>query len=728
MQNPSEDQSLISGSVERITYHNEENGFCIIRVKAKGHRDFVTVKGKVATIHAGEFIEGGGEWINDRNYGMQFQSKWLRVVPPTTLEGIQKYLGSGMIKGIGSHFSKILVKAFGEDVFSIIEDQPERLHSLPGIGKKRINIITKAWEEQKVVRSIMIFLQSNGVGTARAVRIYKTYGEDAIAIVSDNPYRLALDIRGIGFKTADELALRLGIPQDSVQRAQAGVRHVLQEICSEGHCAAQEQHLIEKSVELLAVPVELIRTAIEAELQDNRIIREMIDDMPCIYLDKLYHAENSVAQQITRLIQGEQTKWSMINIDDALQKTQQQVKIQLSPSQHKAVVNSLHNKVSIITGGPGVGKTTVVNTIIKVIHSTTAKVTLCAPTGRAAKRLSESTSLEAKTIHRLLEFNPSSYSFKYNRDKPLDTDFLVCDEASMIDLSLMNSLLKAIPSHASVLIVGDIDQLPSVGSGAVLSDMIESGVISTARLTDIFRQAKTSRIIVNAHRINEGKAPFESIKGEKSDFFTIHAHNAEDVYNKLIKVVTKRLPQAFNLNPIDDIQILTPMNRAGLGAKSLNLELQKALNGHSENKITKYGNTFAVGDKIIQTVNNYDKDVFNGDLGRIKHINHDESEVKIDFDNRSVIYDFNELDEIDLAYATTIHKSQGSEYPAVVIPLAMQHYTMLQCNLLYTGVTRGKQLVVLVGEKKAIFLAAKNKKTAKRITNLKMRLAHSTEL
>ncbi|WP_338152999.1 ATP-dependent DNA helicase [Piscirickettsia salmonis] len=506
------------------------------------------------------------------------------------------------------------------------------------------------------------------------------------------------------------------------------MRHVLQEICSEGHCAAQEQHLIEKSVELLAVPVELIRTAIEAELQDNRIIREMIDDMPCIYLDKLYHAENSVAQQITRLIQGEQTKWSMINIDDALQKTQQQVKIQLSPSQHKAVINSLHNKVSIITGGPGVGKTTVVNTIIKVIHSTTAKVTLCAPTGRAAKRLSESTSLEAKTIHRLLEFNPSSYSFKYNCDKPLDTDFLVCDEASMIDVSLMNSLLKAIPSHASVLIVGDIDQLPSVGSGAVLSDMIESGVISTARLTDIFRQAKTSRIIVNAHRINEGKAPFESIKGEKSDFFTIHAHNAEDVYNKLIKVVTKRLPQAFNLNPIDDIQILTPMNRAGLGAKSLNLELQKALNGHSENKITKYGNTFAVGDKIIQTVNNYDKDVFNGDLGRIKHINHDESEVKIDFDNRSVIYDFNELDEIDLAYATTIHKSQGSEYPAVVIPLAMQHYTMLQCNLLYTGVTRGKQLVVLVGEKKAIFLAAKNKKTAKRITNLKMRLAHSTEL
>ncbi|QGN79067.1 Exodeoxyribonuclease V alpha chain (plasmid) [Piscirickettsia salmonis] len=542
-----------------------------------------------------------------------------------------------------------------------------------------------------------------------------------------NTYR-GSDAYGIGFKTADELALRLGIPQDSVQRAQAGVRHVLQEICSEGHCAAQEQHLIEKSVELLAVPVELIRTAVEAELQDNRIIREMIDDMPCIYLDKLYHAENSVAQQITRLIQGEQAKWSTINIDDTIQRIQQQVKIQLSPSQHKAVVNSLHNKVSIITGGPGVGKTTVVNTIIKVIHSTTAKVTLCAPTGRAAKRLSESTSLEAKTIHRLLEFNPSSYSFKYNRDKPLDTDFLVCDEASMIDVSLMNSLLKAIPSHASVLIVGDIDQLPSVGSGAVLSDMIESGVISTARLTDIFRQVKTSRIIVNAHRINEGKAPFESIKGEKSDFFTIHAHNAEDVYNKLIKVVTKRLPQAFNLNPIDDIQILTPMNRAGLGAKSLNLELQKALNGHSENKITKYGNTFAVGDKIIQTVNNYDKDVFNGDLGRIKHIDHDESEVKIDFDNRSVIYDFNELDEIDLAYATTIHKSQGSEYPAVVIPLAMQHYTMLQCNLLYTGVTRGKQLVVLVGEKKAIFLAAKNKKTAKRITNLKMRLAHSTEL
>ncbi|APS58844.1 ATP-dependent DNA helicase [Piscirickettsia salmonis] len=550
---------------------------------------------------------------------------------------------------------------------------------------------------------------------------------DFASLDVQNTYR-GSDAYGIGFKTADELALRLGIPQDSVQRAQAGVRHVLQEICSEGHCAAQEQHLIEKSVELLAVPVELIRTAVEAELQDNRIIREMIDDMPCIYLDKLYHAENSVAQQITRLIQGEQAKWSTINIDDTIQRIQQQVKIQLSPSQHKAVVNSLHNKVSIITGGPGVGKTTVVNTIIKVIHSTTAKVTLCAPTGRAAKRLSESTSLEAKTIHRLLEFNPSSYSFKYNRDKPLDTDFLVCDEASMIDVSLMNSLLKAIPSHASVLIVGDIDQLPSVGSGAVLSDMIESGVISTARLTDIFRQVKTSRIIVNAHRINEGKAPFESIKGEKSDFFTIHAHNAEDVYNKLIKVVTKRLPQAFNLNPIDDIQILTPMNRAGLGAKSLNLELQKALNGHSENKITKYGNTFAVGDKIIQTVNNYDKDVFNGDLGRIKHIDHDESEVKIDFDNRSVIYDFNELDEIDLAYATTIHKSQGSEYPAVVIPLAMQHYTMLQCNLLYTGVTRGKQLVVLVGEKKAIFLAAKNKKTAKRITNLKMRLAHSTEL
>ncbi|WP_201258189.1 SF1B family DNA helicase RecD2 [Piscirickettsia litoralis] len=566
-QTNNDDSSLISGAVERITYHNEENGFCIIRVKAKGHRDFVTVKGKVASIHAGEFIESGGEWINDRNYGMQFQSKWLRVVPPTTLEGIQKYLGSGMIKGIGSHFAKVLVKAFGEDVFTVIEDQPERLHSLPGIGKKRVNIITKAWEEQKVVRSIMLFLQSNGVGTARAVRIYKTYGEEAIAIVSDNPYRLALDIRGIGFKTADELALRLGIPQDSIKRAQAGVRHVLQEICSEGHCAAQEQHLIEKSVELLAVPIDLIRAAIEAELQENRVLREVIDDMPCIYLDKLYHAENSVSQQVARLVQGEQPKWSNIDAEAALQQTQQQVQIQLSPSQHKAVINSLHNKVSIITGGPGVGKTTVVNTIIKIIHSTRAKVTLCAPTGRAAKRLSESTGLEAKTIHRLLEFNPSSYLFKYNREKPLDTDFLVCDEASMIDISLMNSLLKAIPSHAAVLIVGDIDQLPSVGPGAVLSDMIESEMISTAQLTDIFRQAKSSRIIVNAHRINEGKAPFESVKGEKSDFFTIHANDAEGVYNKLIKVVTERIPKVFNLNPIDDIQILTPMNRAGLGGK-----------------------------------------------------------------------------------------------------------------------------------------------------------------
>jgi len=712
----------LSGSVDRVTFHSEESGFCVLRVKVKGHRELITVIGSAASITPGEYIDCLGIWHNDKTHGLQFKANNLKVVPPTTLEGIEKYLGSGMVKGIGPHFAKVLVKAFKEQVFEIIESEPERLKTLPGIGPKRIEKITSAWSEQKAIREIMVFLQSHGVGTGRAVRIYKTYGDESIAKVTENPYRLALDIHGIGFKTADTIAQKIGIAPDSLIRAQAGVRHVLQEFSGEGHCAAFRDALITESEKLLLIDTPILEQAILAEIEAENLVLEDIDGNPVLFLTPLQRAEQGIASSIKRLLEGHPL-WGGIQPEKSIPWVEQKTGLELSPSQQQAVRLALTSKVLVITGGPGVGKTTLVNSILLILKAKGLNVTLCAPTGRAAKRLSESTGLEAKTIHRLLEFDPQSFGFKRNKDNPLQTELLVIDESSMVDVALMNRLLSAVPDKAGLLIVGDVDQLPSVGPGSVLADIIDSEAVPTVRLTEIFRQAATSKIITNAHRINKGQQPLNAEGKELSDFYFIPSDTPEDIHAKLIQVVTERIPKRFNLDPVRDIQVLTPMNRGGLGSHSLNTELQAKLNGSSEPKITRFGTTFSPGDKVIQTVNNYDKEVFNGDIGRILEIDTEESTLLIDFDGRSVDYEFSELDELQLAYATSIHKSQGSEYPAVVIPLAMQHYTLLERNLIYTGVTRGKKLVIIIGQPKALAMAVKNKKAAKRLTRLAERLS-----
>lgn len=721
-QQPDTPSEHLSGSVDRVTFHSEESGFCVLRVKVKGRRELVTVIGAAASITPGEYIDCMGIWQNDKTHGLQFKAHHLKVVPPTTLEGIEKYLGSGMVKGIGPHFAKVLVKAFREQVFDIIETEPERLKTLPGIGPKRIAKITSAWSEQKAIREIMVFLQSHGVGTGRAVRIYKTYGDDSIVKVSENPYRLALDIHGIGFKTADTIAQKIGIAPDSLIRAQAGVRHVLQEFSGEGHCAAYRDTLLQESVKLLQIDEPILEQAIVAEIEAENLVQETIDGKPVLFLTPLQRAEQGIASSIKRLLDG-YPPWSGIQADKAIPWVAQKTGLELSPSQQQAVKLALTSKVLVITGGPGVGKTTLVNSILLILRAKALNVTLCAPTGRAAKRLSESTGLEAKTIHRLLEFDPKTFSFKRTKDNPLETELLVIDESSMVDVTLMNRLLAAVPDRAGLLIVGDVDQLPSVGPGSVLADIIDSGVVPTVRLTEIFRQAATSRIITNAHRINKGEKPLNAEGTELSDFYFIPGDTPEDIHAKLMQVVTERIPKRFNLDPIKEIQVLTPMNRGGLGSHSLNSELQAKLNGQAEPRITRFGVTFSPGDKVIQTVNNYDKEVFNGDIGRIREIDTEEGELLIEYDGRSVAYEFSELDEVQLAYATSIHKSQGSEYPAVVIPLAMQHYTLLERNLIYTGVTRGKKLVIIIGQPKALAMAVKNKKATRRLTRLSERLA-----
>lgn len=714
----------LSGSVERITFHSEETGFCVLRAKVKGRRDLVTVIGSAASITPGEFIECIGAWVNDRTHGLQFKANQLKVVPPSTLEGIEKYLGSGMIKGIGPHFARVLVKAFKEDVFTVIESEPEKLLTLPGIGRKRMDKVTSAWSEQKAIREIMVFLQSHGIGTSRAVRIFKTYGEESIIKVTENPYRLALDVYGIGFKTADTLAMKLGIAHDSLIRAQAGVRHVLQEIATEGHCAAHWNNLAKSASELLEIPGTIIEEAIQAEIVAETLVKDTIEGIACLFLTPLFRAESGTATSIIRLLRGTPA-WGVIEAEKAIAWVERKNGLTLSTSQREAVKLALNSKVVVITGGPGVGKTTLVNNILMIIRTRQIRVGLCAPTGRAAKRLSESTGIEAKTIHRLLEFDPKSFGFKRGKDNPLETDLVVIDESSMVDIVLMNKLLAAVPTSAALIIVGDVDQLPSVGPGCVLSDIIDSGLVPTVRLTEIFRQAANSRIIVNAHRINKGKVPLKAEGEELSDFYFIPANTPEEIHDKLIEVVTERIPKRFGLHPVKDVQVLTPMNRGGLGSHSLNAELQKALNENGEPKVTRFGTTFAPNDKVIQTVNNYDKEVFNGDIGQIIEIDIEEGLLQVDYDGRTVEYEFNELDEVSLAYATSIHKSQGSEYPAVVIPLAMQHYTLLERNLLYTAVTRGKKLVTIIGQPKALAMAVKNRKSNRRLTKLAVRISES---
>ena len=709
MKHPSENQSqeVLAGLVERVTYHNVENGFCVLRAKARGHRDIVTVVGHAATIAAGEWITASGEWVNDRTHGQQFKARFLRTSPPTSADGIEKYLSSGMIRGIGPAYAKKLLRAFGEKVFDVIEATPDRLREVDGIGPVRASRITAAWAEQKAVREIMVFLHSHGVGTARAVRIYKTYGPDAIQVMTENPYRLARDIRGIGFKTADAIAMKLGIEKTAMVRVRAGISYALTEAMNEGHCGLPTEELMPLAEKLLEVSQELIRTALDLELQEGTVVADQVGETPCVFLAGLHRAERTIAERLTRLTNGK-LPWPWIDPDKALLWVEGRIGLALAESQVAAIRLALMSKVLVMTGGPGVGKTTIVNAILRILAAKGTNILLCAPTGRAAKRMSEATGFEAKTIHRLLEVDPKGGGFKRGDDNPLDCDLLVVDETSMVDVMLMQALMKAVPDTAALLIVGDIDQLPSVGPGQVLADVISSGAVPVVRLTEVFRQAAQSQIIVNAHRINQGGIPDLRKPEAESDFYFVEADDPEAAVSRIIELVKTRIPRRFGLDPIRDVQVLCPMNRGGVGARSLNIELQAALNPAGDRKVERFGWTFAPGDKVMQIENDYDKEVYNGDIGFVADVEPEEGELSVSFDRRSVTYGFGELDTLVPAYAVSIHKSQGSEYPAVVIPVMTQHYAMLQRNLLYTGVTRGKRLVVLVGQKKAVAIAVRN--------------------
>ena len=628
-----------------------------------------------------------------------------------------------MIRGIGPVYAKKMVNAFGEKVFDIIEAEPERLREVTGIGVVRAKRITDAWAEQKIVREIMVFLHSHGVGTARAVRIYKTYGSDAVQVMTENPYRLARDIRGIGFKTADAIAMKLGVEKTAIIRVRAGISYALTEAMDDGHCGLPTADLVPLAEKLLEVGADLIRTALDLELADGTVIADSLGETNCIFLANLYRAEQAIAEKLLALSRAK-LPWGSIDADKALPWVEQRIGIELAPTQKVAVRLALASKVLVITGGPGVGKTTIVNSILRILAAKTVKLLLCAPTGRAAKRLSETTGQEAKTIHRLLEVDPKGGGFKRNMENPLDCDLLVVDETSMVDVMLMYALLKAVPERAALLVVGDVDQLPSVGPGQILADMITSGAVPVVRLTEVFRQAAQSHIITNAHRINQGSIPELGKPEGDSDFYFVQADDPETAVPRIIELVKTRIPQRFGLDPIRDIQVLCPMNRGGVGARSLNIELQAALNPAGERKVERFGWTFAPGDKVMQIENDYDKEVYNGDIGYIDDVDPEEGELTASFDGRAVTYGFGELDTLMPAYAATIYKSQGSEYPAVVIPVMTQHYTMLQRNLLYTGVTRGKKLVVLVGQKKAVAIAVRNSSRRRRWSKLSEWLGH----
>ncbi|MCD7863700.1 MAG: ATP-dependent RecD-like DNA helicase [Lachnospiraceae bacterium] len=736
--------------VERITYQNAENGFSVIKCRAKGFQDLVTVVGNMPDVHVGSVLTMQGQWRIDGKYGRQFSAeKWEETLPATTY-GIEKYLGSGLIKGVGPKFAKRIVQKFGKDTLEVIETDPDNLIQVEGIGQKRVERIKKGWQEQKEIKNIMLFLQSHDVSTAHAVRIYKTYGNDSIKIVEENPYRLADDIWGIGFKTADQIAEKLGIEKDRFIRLRSGILYTLNKLSESGHCYAVRDQLIDTAVKLLEVEAPELEITLDEMLRVSDVIKDKVSPSgrqgeldrarrhpgvegglgqdEAIYLPPFYFSETGCAKRLLKLLSSERN--TRLDVDQVMARVEKNSKITYDEVQLLAIRQAVSSKVMALTGGPGTGKTTTTLGIISAYRMAGCKILLAAPTGRAAKRMSEATGVEAKTIHRLLEYQPAD-GYQKNEENPLQADVLILDECSMIDIMLMYNLLKALPDSMTLILVGDTDQLPSVGAGNVLKDIIASGVVPVVRLTRIFRQAQGSRIIMNAHRINHGDMP-DLRGGRDSDFFFASQETNEAAADLVVKYCTQNLPRYYHADAFRDIQVLTPMQRGVCGAANLNQLLQEAMN--PTNIFLKRGGTqYRLHDKVMQIKNDYDKEVFNGDIGIIVRVDTEDGELIVDYsdgtpsgcDGREVTYDVTELDELVLAYATTIHKAQGSEYPIVVMPFTMSHYVMLQRNLLYTGVTRAKKVLVLIGEKKAISYAVRNETTTSRNTKLAERLRDS---
>jgi exodeoxyribonuclease V alpha subunit len=715
------ENSEISGTVERITFHSEDTGFAVLKVRIKGEKEPATVVGRIADVHPGEFLTAKGEWGMDPTHGRQWKASIIQTSTPDTKEGIEKFLGSGLIHGIGPVYAKKLVATFGAGVLDVIDKQSARLEEVPGIGPGRRKRIKESWKQTVTVREIMTFLLSHGISTARAFRIYKTYGENAMKRVQSNPYCLARDIRGIGFRTADEIAENFGIDKNSPLRARAGIEHMLFEISRKGHCAFPREDLVRQTSEELEIEAEHLEQAILHGLAEKRLLLETKHaDRPLIYLQHLYKAETELAFDLRSLATGT-SPLKNADPEKAITWVEKKIGIELASLQKEAIRTLFRNKVLVITGGPGVGKTTLVNALIHMYKARKLSVKLGAPTGRAAKRMTETTGHPATTLHRMLIVDPATGTFKHDRANPLKGDVFIIDETSMLDLPLAHSLFSAIPKEAVLILVGDVNQLPSVGPGSVLEDLIRSDRLAVTRLTEIFRQAQGSAIITNAHKINKGQFPESGTPQNPGDFYLIPAEEPQEVWQKIRGLLQKQVRAKFSLDPQTQVQVLTPMQRGELGARNLNQQIQSLLNPKGDG-IERFGITYRVGDRVMQTLNNYDKEVFNGDMGIIVGLDREEHTLWIDIGGDKKAYNFNELDELTLSYAVTIHKSQGSEYPCVIIPLHTQHYMMLQRNLLYTAVTRGKQLVIVVGPSKAIRMAIQNVDSAKRITLLSERI------
>ena len=704
--------TLLRCVVERITYQNPENGYSVLKVKVKGYNDLVTLVGNLLEVPVGSVLLCRGEWKVDKCYGSQFVAATWEETMPATVYGIEKYLGSGLVKGIGPRFARAIVQRFGTETIDIIETEIERLYEVPNIGRKRVAKIRESWEKQKDIKNVMLFLQGYGVSTAYAAKIYREYGKESIDKVRENPYRLADDIWGIGFKTADGIAAKMGYEKEDPRRCRSGILYTLGQLSDEGHVYAGEEQLVKTAGQLLEAGETAIRDTLAGMLQAE----DLILDKDAIYLPPFYHAECGTSRRLRDL--AESTGRSLFDgLFDPSSLTAE-TGIEYDEVQLAAIRQAVTSKVMVLTGGPGTGKTTTTQGIIAALKKAGLRVLLAAPTGRAAKRMSEATGMEAKTIHRLLEYNPQD-GYKRNDENPLEGDALIVDECSMIDILLMNNLLKAVPVGMRLVFVGDIDQLPSVGAGNVLRDIIDSQRIPVVRLVRIFRQAQKSRIVMNAHTINQGRFP-DTSNGRDTDFFFMREDDPERAAETIVRLVKERLPRAYRESP-DRIQVLTPMQRGVVGAANLNLLLQQALNP-SGPSLGRGGYTYRQGDRVMQLRNNYDKDVFNGDLGYIREVDTEGRTLKVDFDGKWVEYDVTELDELTLAYATTIHKAQGSEYPIVVMPVLMTHYVMLQRNLIYTGITRAKKICVLIGATKALAYAVRNVSVLKRNTSLRERL------